>query len=314
MSRFRAYAQLVRLPNVFTAWADIWLGALATIGVTGSSPTARWWLAFICLMAASSCLYFAGMVWNDFFDLEQDQRERPYRPIPSGRVARKTAARFGCALIAGGLALGCLAGIQAVGVDWTPGLLAGSIAILVLLYDSWLKRTWAGPVGMGGCRFLNVLLGLSVGGHVGRNSASFGDQGNWHFHLAMIVGVYIVGVTWFARTEARTSKPSILIRGAAFMLVGLLLALPLPIWFPPGTSSPIFPYLLVGLGFWVGLPVVNAISRPTPALVQFAVKRAIMGLVVLDAALATALAGFSGLIILVLLVPAMYLGRWIYST
>ena len=48
--------------------------------------------------------------------------------------------------------------------------------------------------------------------------------------------------------------------------------------------------------------------------VQAAVKRAIMGLIVLDAVLATALAGTVGLVILLLLVPALYLGRWIYST
>jgi hypothetical protein len=60
--------------------------------------------------------------------------------------------------------------------------------------------------------------------------------------------------------------------------------------------------------------VSKAISRPTPNHVQQAVKRTIMGLVVLDAALATALAGIAGLTILILLLPALYLGRWIYST
>jgi 4-hydroxybenzoate polyprenyltransferase len=39
-----------------------------------------------------------------------------------------------------------------------------------------------------------------------------------------------------------------------------------------------------------------------------------MGLVILDAALATALGGILGLAILILLLPALYLGRWIYST
>jgi hypothetical protein len=36
--------------------------------------------------------------------------------------------------------------------------------------------------------------------------------------------------------------------------------------------------------------------------------------VILDAALATALYGTTGLVILVLLLPVLYLGRWIYST
>ena len=41
-----------------------------------------------------------------------------------------------------------------------------------------------------------------------------------------------------------------------------------------------------------------------------------MGLVVLDAVLATAVAGTLGLILLVLLIPILYLGRWrwLYAT
>src|SRR5437763_11699912 len=98
------------------------------------------------------------------------------------------------------------------------------------------------------------------------------------------------------------------------MLASLLLALPLPGRLPPDTSSPLFPYLLVGLGFLVGIPVCQAIALPTPPRVQAAVKRSLMGLVVLDAVLATAFAGALGLLILVLLLPALYLGRWLYST
>jgi 4-hydroxybenzoate polyprenyltransferase len=82
----------------------------------------------------------------------------------------------------------------------------------------------------------------------------------------------------------------------------------------PNTGTLVYPYLLVVLGFLVGLPVCQAIVTPTPTNVQAAVKRAIMGLVVLDAVLATPFAGLWGLLLLVLLVPALFLGRWIYST
>jgi 4-hydroxybenzoate polyprenyltransferase len=313
MSRLRAYAQLVRLPNVFTAFADIGLGALATRAVAGGYPGPWWWLSVVCLLAASGCLYCAGMVWNDFFDIEQDQRERPFRPIPSGRVTRRAAGRLGTALLGAGLGFAALGGWREEGLDWTPIVIAGTIALAVLLYDGWLKRTWAGPLGMGACRFLNVLLGLCVG------SAAMAEElpgfpWNWGVHLAAVVGLYIVGVTWFARTEAQISRQSALRAAAGVMFGALALALPLPLWFPRDTSSPVFPYLLVGLGFLVGSPVSQAINRPAPATVQAAVKRAIFGLVVLDATLATAVAGEIGLVLLVLLLPAMYLGRWIYST
>jgi 4-hydroxybenzoate polyprenyltransferase len=72
----RAYLQLVRLPNVFTAMADILLGFLLTH--RRLDP----WPQFALLLVASCLLYLAGMVLNDYFDREQDARERPFRPIP----------------------------------------------------------------------------------------------------------------------------------------------------------------------------------------------------------------------------------------
>jgi 4-hydroxybenzoate polyprenyltransferase len=81
-------------------------------------------------------------------------------------------------------------------------------------------------------------------------------------------------------------------------------------------TSPLFPYLLVALGFVVGMPIRRALAAPSPARVQEAVKRALMGLILLDAVLASALAGTVGLILLVLLAPSLYLTRraWLYAT
>ena len=76
----------------------------------------------------------------------------------------------------------------------------------------------------------------------------------------------------------------------------------------------LFPYLLAVFGFYVGYAVVRAIQNPVPKRVQTAVKRAVLGLIIYDAILATGLAGISGLGLLILLVPAYFLGRWLYST
>src|SRR5205807_10637712 len=123
-----------------------------------------------------------------------------------------------------------------------PALLVGAI----LAYDGWLKRTWAGPFGMGACRFLNVLLGLSLTPQPDSTHAVY---------LALIVGVYIIGVTWFARTEARASSQAALGGAALVMLAGLLLALPLPVLLAESPwlhdTSPLFLYLLVGFGFFL---------------------------------------------------------------
>jgi 4-hydroxybenzoate polyprenyltransferase len=295
MSELRDYAQLVRLPNLPTALADICLGALAA----GALPHQGF--SFAVLLLASACLYSAGMVFNDYFDLEQDRRERPFRPLPSGRITPRQAVRLGSALLAAGVLLTLLAG-------WTSLWVALCLAGAILSYDGWLKRTWVGPLAMGTCRFLNVLLGVSACGSL------LWPRGA---HLALVVGLYIVGVTWFARTEARRSSQNALRGAAVVMLASLVLALPLPVFLPPEQhSSLVFPYLLVALGFVVGVPVMQAIANPMPGLVQAAVKRALMGLILLDAVLATGTAGLVGLAILVLLAPSLYLNRksWLYAT
>src|SRR6202051_4400451 len=107
MSRLTSYAQLVRLPNLPSALANICLGALATQDML-DLPSRL--LPFVLLLLASACLYCGGMVWNDYFDREQDRRERPQRPIPSGQVSLGAAVRLGVMLLLGGVALAGLAG------------------------------------------------------------------------------------------------------------------------------------------------------------------------------------------------------------
>jgi len=312
MNRMQAYAQLVRLPNLPSALADIFLGILAT----GSLTLPGRWPAYLLLMLASVCLYCGGMAWNDFFDLEQDRRERPDRPIPSGRITPFQAAVCATALVAAGVLFAFLAGMvqsaRGEGNAVTPTVLALLLTGAIFLYDAWLKHTVIGPVGMGACRFLNVLLGFTP------KASLLWSCG---LYLAIVVGLYIVGVTWLARTEARASSRRALIGAASVMLVSLLMVLPvptlpLPVVPPADASSLWFPYLLVGLGFFVGFPVVSAIRAPTPARVQSAVKRSLMGLILLDMVLATALAGSMGLVLLVLMAPSVYLNRrkWLYAT
>lgn len=289
---WRPSAQLVRLPNLPTALADITLAALAVSALPGS------WLTFLILLLASAALYMSGMAFNDYFDRDEDQRERPERPIPSGAVSPRLALLLATALMVCGVLLGTLAGLVNVSV-WSP-IIAVILAVAILAYDGGMKRTVLGPVVMGSCRFLNVLLGTTIAGAPSLLAV----------HLATIVGLYIVGVTWFARTEARTSSRSALMGASAVMLAALLLALPLPEHLAEGRNpSPLFVYLLVGLGFFVGLAVWQAIDDPAPGRVQAGVKRALMGLILLDTVLATGTAGTIGLVILIFMVPSVYLNR-----
>src|SRR5579863_7314522 len=98
------FARLVRLPNVFTTMADIGLAVL----VTGLALPDRL-IPFSLVLLASVALYWSGMVFNDYFDIEQDKRERPHRPLASGRIPAGTAFRLAAFLMLLGLMFAALA-------------------------------------------------------------------------------------------------------------------------------------------------------------------------------------------------------------
>jgi hypothetical protein len=307
--RLLAYAQLMRLPNVFTAMADIFMGfwftheTLSPVGV------------FLLLLLSSSCLYTAGMVLNDVFDIEQDLRERPNRPLPSSRIELKRAARLGWSLLAIGVVAGWCSALLASRI--LPGIIASVLAAFVVAYDRFLKRTPWGPVGMGICRGLNVILGMS---------ASVRPLGIVHQYIAECLGCYIVGVTWFARREASTSRRGDLICGLLIIVAATMLLVDFPdlmrkneldpaYRFMPGLMMFTWAFLLAGLIFLLTARFLFAIIMPEPAAVQAAVKSGILFIIALDAAVLVPVRGiWPAFIVLSLLLPSVLLGRWIYST
>lgn len=297
------YAQLVRLPNTFTVLADILLCALAT-----GQLVARW-NVLLCLLAASTLLYWSGMIWNDYFDINQDRKERPGRPLASGAISMRVALLLGVGCMLGGVLFAVLADWFANGGYWMSTPIAVLLVIAIFLYDGAFKQSWAAPILMGSCRFLNILLGLSI--------LSTWAPG-WGWLVAIVIGVYIAGVTWFASSEAGDSKQSTLIGASIVLLVSLVLTLTVPALALESSgyfvTSPFFPYLLALFGSYLGVAILSAIQRPQPLRVQAAIKRAILGLIVLDALIASAFVGSLGLLLVLLLIPGMVLGRWLYST
>ncbi|MBI2823235.1 MAG: UbiA family prenyltransferase [Planctomycetia bacterium] len=308
-ANLQAWLQLFRLPNLFTAMADVFLGYLLV-----HESLQPWW-TFALLLGASSLMYTAGMVLNDVFDVAIDREERPARPIPSGRVPLALALHTGGVMLGAGTALSWAA--SALAGEARTGLVGTSLAIAVLAYDRLLKRTLIAPVAMGACRFLNVLLGAST---------AAGPWHAMHWLVAGGVGLYVVGVTWFARTEARESRALHLLAATAVMAAGLALLA----WFPSRADARLDPvsapdyavaigarwYVLWGaLGFLTLWRCVAAALNPRPLHVQMAVRQCILAIVIIDAAACFAVRDLSwAAVILVLLAPAMFLGRWIYST
>jgi len=312
-----AYLRLFRVPNLFTALADVLMGFL----VVHQSLTD--WLPLVCLLLASACIYTAGMVLNDVYDLEIDRVERPQRPLPAGDISWSWARRLGFLL----LGLGTLAALasgtwtETGQFAWRGGLVAVLLVVSVLLYDGLLKKTPVAPLVMGSCRFFNVLLGMSFASSAVPMEV-FGGYRSHELVIAGGFGCYIAGVTWFARTEARVSSRWQLGLGVVVMTLGLLMLA----WFPvfvPDTQQPtllqlpdnIVFLLFMLLGASIVYRCTLAVLDPIPERVQMAVKNCLQSLIVLNAAVTACIAEFTyAVLVLGLLVPTFVLGRWFRST
>src|SRR5262249_47789002 len=138
----------------------------------------------------------------------------------------------------------------------------------------------------------------------------------WMWQLAGVVGLYVIGITVFARTEATVSRRALLLFGAGIMAIAAAGAATTPSWGAPSEAwhHTLHPYLMACWGIIVGHTIMAAVAHPAPVNVQRAVKWCILGLIGLDALMACAVVGWTGLLILLLLPPGLILGRWVYST
>jgi hypothetical protein len=290
----RALLRLCRIPNVFTACANVAAALFLTRG--GDLQ-----LNDLLLVFASAALYLAGMVLNDFFDRKVDAVERPERPIPSGQVTPVAAALLGFTLLVGGLVLAALHGIGPLSV-------ALALAVSILVYDAWLKSTPLGPVAMGTCRFLNVLLGMSV---------TWPSGALWLSPVAM--GLYTVAITVLSRDEVagggvqRTRRVVVglaalwlffavslaLVAGRGTLAVGLICAAP-------------FVTFLSWRGRANFAPLWHSAAGPN-------IGRAIGGGILLMPAIDASFVAAAGqpvgaLVVLSAMLPATLLKRWYYLT
>jgi len=254
-------------------------------------------------MAASLLLYAAGLLQNDLFDLKEDRRERPNRPLPSGAVTPVAVACVAGLLVAWGVALAFLIG---------PGVayIALAICVAVTAYNAGLKRVVVvGPVVMGLCRGLSLLLGAAtawtVGGNASAGLVSAAVEGiKWS-----VIGLtlYIAIVTMIAAGETRQRRIGP-VRFLPFVLTALWLGY---LRFVLAPSTSVISLWPVGPAGSTGTMVLTSIAiivfallrilqcsialggSPAPALVQKTIGRFIRCLILIQAAVAAA-AGFMG--------------------
>ena len=268
------YLRLVRAPAVFSALGDPLAGLLLDDGDFSTERASR-------LSAASAMLYLAGMALNDLADREEDARERPERPIPSGAVSPRMAA-----IIGGSLLLGGVVAARRGGARWT----GPALAAMIVAYDFQLKRSATlGPMAMGACRALSLLMGVE---------ASRGVVTRRGTESALLLGTYVAGLTMIARGETGAARTREL-RAGAGLVAGAMLATAVR----GGPASLAWSAATAALA---GPAVRRAVVEPGPKTVGPAVGALIRAIPALDAGIAGASGPTSAMVFLSMLA----LTRW----
>ncbi len=303
----KTWLTLLRIPNLLTVPGDPLAGAF--LAAAASPATLAWPAIFQCALS-SLALYSSGLLANDYFDREEDLRERPNRPIPSGRVQPRSVLISALIFSMAAITFAAEAGKQ-------PLIVALLLTAMVWGYNLGLKRwPFAGPLVMGLCRGLSLLLGAAAVGPV-----ALGSVAPWL--AAGFVTAYIACVTAIARNETQTRQTPLwsLWIPASFVFLGLA-ALTLIRWegtvpiLGPHTSGLAFglsAMAVVWVAVWSGLLA----GRPAPATVQRIVGGLIRGLILIQAALCAttgSIGEVAALAILIAFPVAGWLGKWFYGS
>lgn len=282
----RGYLQLTRPANLPTAAADVLAGS-AIAGLLTSYNSFEGIpfntvYSLLALIVATICLYAGGVVFNDYFDRSLDAIERPERPIPSKVVPEHKAALFGSLLLSIGLA-------AAFSINRLCGALAIALIFCILLYNAISKHyVFFGPLTMGTCRGLNLLLGMALFGYL------------VHWQLALIPMLYIGAITLVSQGEVQGSnKRNIII--AAILYGAVVLGIAFISFYKSLNFVQVLPFLAL-FALMIFKPLLKAYQQNTPTNIKKAVKAGVISLIIMDASFAVVFgAWWFGLLILLLL-------------
>jgi 4-hydroxybenzoate polyprenyltransferase len=226
-------------------------GAIAALA--GAGP-----VTVVAVAAAMALLQTSIGAANDLVDVDHDRVARPGKPIPSGRVTRRTALAYAVA-----------AGVLGLGLSFVLGPLAAVVAATGyaagLAYDAWLSRTalswlpfavglpllpafsWAAarghlPAALPGLAILGALAGAAVALSNGLVDVE-GDQAAGGLGLAAQLG------------RPRAEALLLLVDAALVALVGATAAV-------AAASGPVIGVLAVGALLLGGAAVAARSSRP----------------------------------------------------
>ncbi len=278
----------MRPANIVTSIADV----LAGIAISGFFlETDREILPVFLLCISTIGLYGGGIVFNDVFDADLDKVERPERAIPSGAISKKEATLLGIIL----LSIGCLA---AFAFSVRSGIIAFLILVFALVYNKYGKHhAFFGPLNMGICRGMNLLLGVSI--------VSISLQSL--YFLGLIPLIYIFSITMISQGEVHGSNRNKLYTGAFLYLIVIGAILYSAFLRQNIFYAALFLILFAGMIF---RPLFTAIKEPVGKNIGKAVKAGVISLILMDAAWASAYGQiFFAMLIAILLPLSLWLAK-----
>ena len=275
------FFRLMRPANIVTSVADV-LAGIAISGYFLTFETDYFPVLMLCI--ATIGLYGGGIVFNDVFDADLDKIERPERAIPSGAVKLNEAILLGAFLLLSGIA-----------AAFTIAALSGIIAILIsffaLLYNKYSKHhSFLGPLNMGLCRGLNLLLGVSI------IAVSLNE---WYF-LGIVPLIYIFSITMISQGEVHGLNRNKLYAGAFLYL--LVIGSMLYLSFNKGQVI-IALFFIIPFAWMIFRPLFIAIKEPLGKNIGKAVKAGVISLILMDAAWSAVFGSPVAAICIALLLP-----------
>lgn len=310
----KQYLILVRLPNVFTAPSNVLTGYLAAVVPAANADA----LQLFLLLLSSILLYIAGIVFNDYFDIDLDKRERPYRPLPSEGITKKVALLIAIISLISANILAFTASMSSLAVCII-------MSVMVIGYDYKLKNTFSGPIAMGIIRSLNIVLGASPTLFVILIPY---NHTNANFILARIIFVslslfvYVMAISLLSRKEVVTGEElegkhsytqtrQIII--ISFLLVlAVILSISFAVFFGIFKMNLFVSFVLFSAIMVITFKQTNYHNSLT---IQNAIKHMVISIIVLDSIFITGLTGSNyGLLTLILALPSIFLARKFYVT
>lgn len=302
----RQYLALIRLPNVFTAPTNVLAGYFAS-----TTPNDASGIHLVALMVSSGLLYIAGIILNDYFDIEVDKKERPSRPLASGIIKKEHAMIVALAALAAANMICVLA------VNLVSFAISIALSGVIVAYNYRLKwNKIAGPFAMGTARFLNVILGASpaLGAIILAYNTEMVYPNLWIIlFAASSLFAYVNAIMLLSKREVVGSTRQVHV--VAFSIVFAVIASMGILGFVLQFQST----FLINLAIFAAVMIftfkhyLTAVS--SAEFTQKAIRNMVISIVILDSVFVSGTAGLVyGMAALLFIIPAVILAKKMYVT